>query len=97
MNLEWFWIEGYRTVAQVAGRFVYPRPRSRAGPFLGDPVMNPTSVIVRFDQVAEQAAGSVLRIFGFARAAAEMLTSSSRARSASRSSSVKVVLIEAIR
>lgn len=30
--------------------------------------MNPTSVIVRFDQVAEQAAGSVLRIFGFARA-----------------------------
>jgi hypothetical protein len=30
--------------------------------------MNPTSVIVRFDQVAEQAAGPVLRIFGFARA-----------------------------
>ncbi|PKO40405.1 MAG: hypothetical protein CVU30_16805 [Betaproteobacteria bacterium HGW-Betaproteobacteria-3] len=30
--------------------------------------MNPTSIIVRFDQVAEQAAGSVLRIFGFARA-----------------------------
>jgi hypothetical protein len=30
--------------------------------------MNPTSVIIRFDQVAEQAAGSVLRIFGFARA-----------------------------
>lgn len=30
--------------------------------------MNPTSVIVRFDQVAEQAAGSVLRIIGFARA-----------------------------
>ena len=30
--------------------------------------MNPTSVIVRFDQVAEQAAGSVLRIFGFSRA-----------------------------
>lgn len=30
--------------------------------------MNPTSVIVRFDQVAEQAAGSVLRIVGFVRA-----------------------------
>jgi hypothetical protein len=30
--------------------------------------MNPTSIIVRFDQVAEQAAGPVLRIFGFARA-----------------------------
>lgn len=30
--------------------------------------MNPTSVVVRFDQVAEQAAGPVLRIFGFARA-----------------------------
>lgn len=30
--------------------------------------MNPTSVIVRFDKVAEQAAGSVLRIVGFVRA-----------------------------
>ena len=30
--------------------------------------MNPTSVIVRFDQVAEQAAGPVMRILGFARA-----------------------------
>lgn len=30
--------------------------------------MNPTSVIVRFDQVAEQAAGPVLRIIGFVKA-----------------------------
>ena len=69
MNLEWFWIERYRTVAQVAGSIVSscdaaPEPDL----FLGNPVMNPTSVIVRFDQVAEQAAGSVLRILGFARA-----------------------------
>ena len=69
MNLEWFWIERYRTVAQVAGSIASTRgPAPEPDPFLGNPVMNPTSVIVRFDQVAEQAAGSVLRILGFARA-----------------------------
>jgi hypothetical protein len=45
------------------------QPRSGTG-FLqfGDPEMNPTSVVIRFDTVAEQAAGPVLRIVGFSKA-----------------------------
>jgi hypothetical protein len=56
-------------VAQVVyGHRLDHDPAPEPDPFLKDLDMNPTNVIVRFDTVAEQPAGPVLRIVGFARA-----------------------------
>ena len=58
----------YRTVAQVSGGLRLRETSLQSRTLYWRSGMNPTSVIVRFDQVAEQAAGPVLRIFGFVRA-----------------------------
>jgi hypothetical protein len=69
INLDKVLDRNYRMVGQVVCSSHGCRdPAPKPVPFLRNWEMNPINVIVRFDTVAEQLAGPVLRIVGFARA-----------------------------